>query len=85
MTPLEEKASDGDSEKPNRVVTRSDLKPIELVRNRIEGATTYDQLDEALLLRDTYVERGDISKAELLALKAVERSTKERLADEEVA
>ena len=85
MTPLEEKASDGDSEKPNRVVTRSDLKPIELVRNRIEGATTYDQLDEALLLRDTYVDRGEISKAELLALKAVERSTKERLSDEEVA
>jgi hypothetical protein len=84
-SPLEEKASDGDSKKPNKVVTRSDLKPIELVRNRIEGATTYDQLDEALLLRDTYVERGDISKAELLALKAVERSTKERLADEEVA
>jgi len=85
MAPLEEKASDGDSKKPNKVVTRSDLKPIELVRNRIEGATTYDQLDEALLLRDTYVERGDISKAELLALKAVERSTKERLSDEEVA
>jgi hypothetical protein len=85
MTPLEEKASGGDSEKPNRVVTRSDLKPIELVRNRIEAAQSYKELDEALMLKKSYVERGDISKAELLALKAVERSTKERLADEEVA
>ena len=89
MIPLDEKVSDGDSEKPNKVTTRADagttLKPIELVRNRIEGAQNYEQFDEALMLRDTYVERGDISKSERLALKAVERSTKERLADEEVA
>ncbi len=69
----------------NKVTTRADLKPIELVRNRIEGSRSYEQLDEALLLKHTYVERGDISKAEQMTLKSIEAKVKERLSDEEVA
>jgi len=84
MTPLEEKASDGDSEKPSRV-KRDDLMPVELVRNQIESAQSYEQLDEALMLKDSYVKRGDISKAEQMTLKSIEAKVKERLADEEVA
>jgi len=84
LTPIEEKSSDGDFEKPSRA-QRDDLKPIELVRNRIEGSRSYEQLDEALLLKHTYVERGDISKAEQMTLKSIEAKVKERLSDEEVA
>jgi hypothetical protein len=84
MTPLEEKASDGDSEKPSRA-KRNDLMPVELVRNQIEAAQNYEQLDEALMLKDSYVKRGDISKAEQMTLKSIEAKVKERLADEEVA
>jgi len=81
MTPLEEKSSDGDSENPGR----DDLRPVELVRNRIEDAQSFKELDEALMLKDTYVKRGDISKAEQMTLKSIEAKVKERLADEEVA
>jgi len=84
MTPLEEKASEGDSEKPSRA-QRDDLMPIELVRNQIEAAQNFEQLDEALMLKDTYVKRGDISKAEQMTLKSIEAKVKERLTDEEVA
>ena len=84
MTPLEEKASDGDSEKPSRA-KRDDLMPVELVRNQIEAAQSFEQLDEALMLKDTYVKRGDISKAEQMTLKSIEAKVKERLSDEEVA
>ncbi len=84
MTPVEEKASDGDSEKPSRA-QRDDLMPIELVRNQIEAAQNFEQLDEALMLKDTYVQRGDISKAEQMTLKSIEAKVKERLSDEEVA
>lgn len=85
MTPLEGKeASDGDSEKPSRV-KRDDLMPVELVRNRIEGAQSYEQLDTALMLKKSYVARGDISKSEQMTLKSIEAKVKERLSDEEVA
>ena len=84
LTPLEEKASDGDSEKPSRA-QRDDLMPIELVRNQIEAAQNFEQFDEALMLKDTYVKRGDISKAEQMTLKSIEAKVKERLTDEEVA
>ena len=84
MTPLEEKASDGDSGKSSRA-KRNDLMPVELVRNQIESAQNYEQLDEALMLKDSYVKRGDISKAEQMTLKSIEAKVKERLSDEEVA
>tara|TARA_R100001086_G_scaffold169167_1_gene92049 strand:- start:3912 stop:4700 length:789 start_codon:yes stop_codon:yes gene_type:complete len=84
MTPLEEKASDGDSIKPSRA-SRDGLMPIELVRNQIEAAQSFEQFDEALMLKDTYVKRGDISKAEQMTLKSIEAKVKERLSDEEVA
>ena len=84
MTPLEEKTTDGDSEKPSRA-QRDDLMPVELVRNQIESAQNFEQLDEALMLKDSYVKRGDISKAEQMTLKSIEAKVKERLADEEVA
>ena len=80
-SPVEEKASDGDSEH----LERDDLIPIELVRNQIEAAQSFEQLDEALMLKDTYVKRGDISKAEQMTLKSIEAKVKERLSDEEVA
>ena len=80
MTPLEEKASDGDSKKPS-----DDLVPFELIRNQIEAAQNYRQLDEALMLKDSYVKRGDIPKSEQLRLKSIEAKAKERLSDEEVA
>ena len=78
MTPLEEKASDGDSEH----LERSDLRPVELVRNRIEGAQSYAELNDALMLQKTYVERGDISKAEQMTLKNSEVRVKERLSEQ---
>ena len=79
MTPLEEKeASDGDSEH----LQRSDLRPVELVRNRIEGAQSYKELDDALMLQKTYVERGEISKAEQMTLKTSEVKVKERLSEQ---
>ena len=84
MTPLEEKASDGDFEKPSRA-KRDDLEPFELIRNQIEAAQNYEQLDEALMLKDSYVKRGDIPKSEQLRLKSIEAKVKERLSDEEVA
>ena len=76
MTPLEEKTPDA-SEKPR--VERSDLKPLELVRNAIESATSYELLDEARMLKDSYVKRGDISKAEQMTLVSLEAKVKERL------
>ena len=76
--PVEEQASDGDSEH----LERDDLRPVELVRNRIEGAQSFKELDEALMLKDTYVKRGDIPKAEQMALKSIEVKVKERLSDE---
>ena len=82
--PVEENTADGDPEKPSRV-KRDDLMPIELVRNQIESAKSFEQLDEALMLKDTYVKRGDISKAEQMTLKSIEAKVKERLSDEEVA
>ena len=81
MTPLNEKASDGDSEH----LERDDLRPVELVRNRIEAAQTFKELDDALMLKKSYVERGDIPKSEQLRLKSIEAKVKERLSDEEVA
>ena len=84
MTPLEEKASDGNSEKPGRA-KRDDLEPFELIRNQIEAAQSYKELDDALMLKKTYVERGDIPKSEQLRLKSIEAKVKERLSDEEVA
>ena len=78
MTPLDEKSSDGDSEH----LQRSDLRPVELVRNRIEGAQSYAELDHALMLQKTYVERGDISKAEQMTLKNSEVKVKERLSEQ---
>ena len=78
MTPLNEKASDGDSEH----LERDDLRPVELVRNRIEAAQTFKELDDALMLKKSYVERGDIPKAEQMTLKSIEVKTKERLSDE---
>ena len=78
MTPLEEQASDGDSEH----LERDDLRPVELVRNRIEGAQNYAELDDALMLQKTYVERGDISKAEQMTLKNSEVKVKERLSEQ---
>ena len=84
MTPLEEKASDGNSEKPSRA-KRDDLEPFELIRNQIEAAQSYKELDDALMLKKTYVERGDIPKSEQLRLKSIEAKVKERLSDEEVA
>ena len=84
MTPLEEKASDGNSEKPGRA-KRDDLEPFELIRNQIEAAQSYKELDDALRLKKTYVERGDIPKSEQLRLKSIEAKVKERLSDEEVA
>jgi hypothetical protein len=79
--PVEENTADDDFEH----LERDDLKPIELVRNQIESAQNYKQLDEALMLKDTYVKRGDISKAEQMTLKSIEAKVKERLSDEEVA
>jgi len=84
MTPLEEKASDGDSEKPSRT-KRDDLEPFELIRNQIEAAQNYKELDDALMLKKSYVERGDIPKSEQMRLKSIEAKVKERLSDEEVA
>ena len=79
MTPLvEEKSSDGDSDNPER----SDLRPVELVRNRIEGAQSFKELDEALMLKDSYVKRGDIPKSEQMTLKSIEVKAKERLSEE---
>ena len=78
MTPLDEKASDGDSEH----LERSDLRPVELVRNRIEGEQSYAELNDALMLQKTYVERGDISKAEQMTLKNSEVRVKERLSEQ---
>ena len=54
----------------------------ELVRNRIEGAQSYKELDDALMLQKTYVERGDISKAEQMTLKTSEVKVKERLSEQ---
>tara|TARA_Y100000361_G_C11152918_1_gene342295 strand:+ start:1537 stop:2334 length:798 start_codon:yes stop_codon:yes gene_type:complete len=76
--PVEEQASDGDSEQ----LERDDLRPVELVRNRIEAAQTFKELDDALMLKKSYVERGDIPKAEQMALKSIEVKAKERLSDE---
>jgi len=76
--PVEEQASDGDSEH----LERDDLRPVELVRNRIEGAQSFKELDDALMLKKSYVERGDIPKAEQMALKSIEVKVKERLSDE---
>ena len=84
MTPLEEKTADGDSEKLSRA-KRDDLMPVELARNQIEAAQNFEQLDEALMLKDSYVKRGDITKAEQMTLKSIEAKVKERLSDEEVA
>ena len=84
MTPLEEKASDVNSEKPGRA-KRDDLEPFELIRNQIEAAQSYKELDDALMLKKTYVERGDIPKSEQMRLKSIEAKGKERLSDEEVA
>ena len=78
MTPLNEKASDGDSEH----LERDDLRPVELVRNRIEAAQTFKELDDALMLKKSYVERGDIPKSEQMRLKSIEAKVKERLSDE---
>ena len=78
MTPLEEQASDGDSEH----LERDDLRPVELVRNRIEGAQSFKELDDALMLKKSYVERGDIPKSEQMTLKSIEVKAKERLSDE---
>ena len=82
--PVEENTADDESEKPSRA-KRDDLMPVELVRNQIEAAQNFEQLDEALMLKDTYVKRGDISKAEQMTLKSIEAKVKERLTDEEVA
>ena len=78
MTQLEEQASDGDSEH----LQRDDLRPVELVRNRIEAAQTFKELDDALMLKKSYVERGDIPKSEQMTLKSIEVKVKERLSDE---
>ena len=78
MTPLEEQASDGDSEH----LERDDLRPVELVRNRIENAQSFKELDDALMLKKSYVERGDIPKSEQMTLKSIEVKAKERLSDE---
>ena len=45
----------------------------------------HGKLNDALMLKRSYVERGDISKAEQMTLKSIEAKVKERLADEEVA
>ena len=76
--PVEEQASDGDSEQ----LERDDLRPVELVRNRIEAAQTFKELDDALMLKKSYVERGDIPKSEQMTLKSIEVKAKERLSDE---
>ena len=76
--PVEEQASDGDSEQ----LERDDLRPVELVRNRIEAAQTFKELDDALMLKKSYVERGDIPKSEQMTLKSIEVKVKERLSDE---
>ena len=76
--PVEEQASDGDSQH----LERDDLRPVELVRNRIEAAQTFKELDDALMLKKSYVERGDIPKAEQMTLKSIEVKAKERLSDE---
>ena len=81
ITPLEEKASDGDS----KHLERDDLRPVEFVRNRIEAAQTFKELDDALMLKKSYVDRGDIPKSEQMTLKSIEAKVKERLSDEEVA
>ena len=81
MTPLEEKTADGDSEKLSRA-KRDDLMPVELARNQIEAAQNFEQLDEALMLKDSYVKRGDIPKAEQMTLKSIEAKVKKRLSDE---
>ena len=76
--PVEEQASDGDSQH----LERDDLRPVELVRNRIEAAQTFKELDDALMLKKSYVERGDIPKSEQMTLKSIEVKAKERLSDE---
>tara|TARA_A100001515_G_scaffold110678_1_gene91742 strand:- start:654 stop:1451 length:798 start_codon:yes stop_codon:yes gene_type:complete len=84
MTPLEEKDSDSDYGKPSRA-KRDDLVPFELIRNQIEAAQTFKELDDALMLKKSYVERGEIPKSEQMRLKSIEAKVKERLSDEEVA
>ena len=79
MTPLEEKASDGGSEHPGKATAKVDT--VQLVRGRIESAKTYEELDEAIMLKDSYAGRGEIAKSELAQMKLLEAKIKDRLAN----
>lgn len=79
MTPLEEKASEGDSERLGKATAKVDT--VQLVRGRIESAKTYEELDEAIMLKDSYAGRGEIAKSELAQMKLLEAKIKDRLAN----
>jgi len=79
MTPLEEKAADGNSERFDKATAKMDT--VQLVRGRFESAKTYEELNEAIMLRESYAGRGEITKSELAQMKLLEAKIKDRLAN----
>ena len=77
MTPLEENSADGASGRPTKAYAEVDV--VQLVRNTIESAKSFGELDEAIMLKNTHASRGDIKPAELTQMKLLETKIKERL------
>jgi len=78
MTPLEEKeASDGASGQPAKAYAEVDI--VQLVRNTIESAKSYEELNQAIMLKDSHAGRSEITKSELAQMKLLENKIKERL------